>query len=499
MFRLRSALAFVLLLAFPFCMQGQQVNTTESPRMAYHLSWDGQSALLRVTLNYTAANKDSTVFTFGDPNFGGQKEIFKTLQDITSTEKIKVTPAERKITVYHTGPGLKTISYSINGQLLHDPKRSTVNELFRPLLVPDLLYLVPQFFMINPVKHRATAATVQWDSIPTSLRYFISVAPGAGPARKQEIDLKKEEDVLILAGSGLVINTYKVHGIPYYAITSRKDTVNDITADLQPFFTRYFPGLRDFWKDNSGSYYYISVLPLLAIDHPWATGYSQKRGFVMRYSGKFGDEKKRVLAHETSHAWIGNNMQIGNDEFDNQWFGEGFNDYVMLINMVHAGIQDKAAFLDYINKDNLLAHYRSTVKNLPNDSIAPRFWTDKNVQTLPYKRGFIYAFYLDNQIRLASGGKHTIRDFLLALLKRDKQIHAENPAANLTLDDYVAAVSKFLPRNQVQNELKTNLQQGVPLDFRKVKLIKGFYIAYRDSIPVLQIAGAVDLKKIYKW
>lgn len=490
----RFLLPFVLFLNLPFINSAQ---VKEPARLSYHLGWDGKTSLLQVSLEYSPSSKDSTVFVYGDINFGGQKEIFKVLQNIESKDKIKLSPNERKITVYHTDTGFKKISYAINGQLVGNPKRATLDELFRPIITPDFLYLVPQFFMINPVNHVATAASVLWDSFPPGLPYFISIAAGTRPGVIQSIPLNREQDVLILMGSALEINTYKVHGIPYYSITSKKDSINNLKAELKPFFEHYFPGLRDFWNDNKAPYYYISVLPLLSIDKPWATGYSQKHGFVMRYSGKFDDNKKRVLAHETSHAWIGNNMQIGNDEFDNQWFGEGFNDYVMLINLVKAGIQNKAAFLDYVNNDNLLAHYSSKVKNAPNDSIAAKFWIDKSYQTLPYKRGFIYAFYFDNQIRIASGGKYTIRDFLLRLFKRNLQIHAQNAGANLTMNDYIAAASKFLPEKQVRGELENNLKKGRVLDFKNIKLIDGFKIEYRDSIPVLKMSKSASLKKIY--
>ena len=187
--------------------------------MAYHLGWDGKSSLLKVSLDYTPATKDSTVFIYGDPSFGGQKEIFKVLQNIESKDKIKLTPGERKITVYHTDNELKHISYTINGHLVGNPKRSTVDELFRLLIMPDLLYLVPKFFVINAVGNSATTASIQWDLYPAGLPYFFSSSAGTGPAQKQTISLTNENDALILMGSSLLINSYEVHGIPYYSIT----------------------------------------------------------------------------------------------------------------------------------------------------------------------------------------------------------------------------------------------------------------------------------------
>ena len=476
-------------------------TTTAGAKLAYHLSWDGKSSVLKVSLEYTAASKDSTVFIYGEPNFGGQTEIFKVLQNMTADgpDKLKLTPKDRKITVYHVGAGVKRINYEINGQLVGNPKRATVDELFRPLITQKVLYLLPRFFMINPIDQGAAMVSIQWDSFPPGLPYFISTAAGSAPSVKQTIPVKKEDEVLMLMGPDLVIDKYEVHHIPYYSITSKSDTINNLKTELAPFFNRYFPDLRDFWKDDQSPYYYICILPLLSIDKPWATGFGWGHGFVMKYSGKFDDNKKRVLAHETSHSWIGNGMQIGNDEFDNQWFGEGFNDYVMLINMVKSGISGKDSFLSYVNKDNLLAHYSSPAKSVPNDSIAAKFWTDKNYQVLPYKRGFIYAFYLDNQIRLASDGKQSIRDFLLVLLKRNKEIKAVNPGANLTPDDFIKSVAGFLPEKQVRQEVETYMLKGTPLNFREIKLIDGLNINYQGNIPVLSIRGDIDIEKALSW
>jgi predicted metalloprotease with PDZ domain len=470
-------------------------------KLAYHLSWDGQSPLLKVKLEYTPATSDSTVFIFGDPMMGGQTEIFKVLKNVQcdGADKIKLTPKERKITVYHTGGGPKTITYQVDGHLLTDPKRATVNELFRPLITPKILYLTTLYFMLNPANQGAAVVSLQWDSFPDNVPYFISIAAGSPASQKQTINALQEKDVLILMGPDLVIGNYKVHGIPYYSITSKSDTLNNMTAELTPFFNNYFPDLRDFWHDNSGTYYYLCVLPLLGMDKPWATGFGWGQGFVMKYSGKFDDDKRHVLAHETSHTWIGNGMQIGTDEFNNQWFGEGFNDYITVCALVKSGIYDNAAFVSYINKENLAPHYASTVKSLPNDSIAARFWTDHNVQTLPYKRGFIYAFYLDNEIRLASGGKKNIRNFLLALFKRNKAIKAANPQANLTMSDFLTTASAFIPEREIKQQIDTYMLLGTPLDFKKLKLINAFKITYYGEIPVLSVNQNIDLKTIYRW
>ena len=496
----RFVLVFSILINFSN-LNAKNRNIGPAAKLEYHLNWDGKSSILKVVLDYTAASKDSTVFIYGEPNIGGQTEIFKVLRNIKcgSSERIKLNPKERKITVYHVGTRMKQISYEINGQLVGNPKRATVDELFRPLISSKILYLVPHFFMINPIAQHARVVGIQWDTFPQNLPYFISTAAESKASQKQTIAVGKKEDILILMGSDLVINKYRVHGIPYYSITSKSDTINNLKAELDPFFNHYFPDLRDFWKDDQAPYYYLCILPLLSIDKPWATGFGWGNGFIMKYSGKFNDDKKKVLAHETSHAWIGMGMQIGKDEFDNQWFGEGFNDYAMLINLVKSDILNKNAFLEHVNKENFSAHYTSPVKAAPNDSIASKFWTDRNYQLLPYKRGFIYAFYLDNQIRMYTGGTASIRDLLLNLFKINQQIKAKNPDAKLSRENFITAASLYLPKMPVKQEMETYMVKGTPIDFKKVRLMKGFKIEYRDSIPVLKISETVDFKKAVSW
>ena len=110
-----------------------------------------------------------------------------------------------------------------------------------------------------------------------------------------------------------------------------------------------------------------------------------KNGFIMKYLGDFKNWKKIVIAHETSHNWIGLKLKIGLDNFDHQWFGEGFNDYVTIINLAKSKIFYAGVFISYLNKDNIELYYTSPVKDSSNAAIAKKYWKDyKNFGKLPY-------------------------------------------------------------------------------------------------------------------
>jgi len=498
----KAFLALGILISMPLAFLHAKIIThTPTDKLEYHLSWDGNSTVLKVSLDYTPFNKDSTVFTYGSENFGGQTDIFKVIQNINcnSSDRIKITAKERKITIYHSDDTPKSINYEINGQLVNNPKRAIYDQLFRPVIAKKTLYMVSSFFMLNPVIQKASAFSIQWDSFPANMSYFISTAPRTSPLIKQTLAISKKEDLLLLMGQDLLITSYNVHGIPYYSITSKKDTINNLPAELEPFFKSYFPDLRDFWQDDQAPFYYICALPLFTSNKSMTGGFGCGNGFMMKYAGKFDEWNKKVIAHETAHTWIGQGMVIGNSNFDHQWFGEGFDDYVTILNLVKSGLIDKSGFLNYLNKNVFLKHYTSPVKEAVNDSISPNYWKNDNYQKLPYTRGFIYAFYLDNQIRINSGGTRTIRDFLLALFKKNREIKSTDSTTNLSLNDFITTAANFLPTEHVDQEIDNYIIQGRPLDYRKVKLISDFKIDYDGEVPVLKINGRTDLQKVFSW
>src|SRR5690606_7595593 len=120
----------ILLLAL-----GNYSYSQQKHYMDYVLSWDGISSKLKVDLTYNVSEKDSTVFIFGDPNFGGQPDIFTVIKNVRSSasEIVKIDKAERRIIVVHNGSKKHRLSYEIDGSFAIDkPTIISQTELFRP-------------------------------------------------------------------------------------------------------------------------------------------------------------------------------------------------------------------------------------------------------------------------------------------------------------------------------------------------------------------------------
>tara|TARA_R110002020_G_scaffold155391_1_gene336399 strand:+ start:13939 stop:15432 length:1494 start_codon:yes stop_codon:yes gene_type:complete len=483
---------------------GIHSHAQEKPFMDYVLSWDGDSSILEVELTYSATQKDSTVFIFGDPDFGGQKDIFNVIKNIRATlpEVLRIDEANRRITVYHNGAKTPNISYEIDGSFSKDqPTRASQTELFRPVITKGVLTLVDKHFALDITDDSNPLVSFRWRKYRESFIYFNSVHPSRTDPSQKLSDYydNLSNMVCFVMGDNISVEEYSVLGIPYYCVTTIDDTYgNDLQGSLNPFFENYFPSIHKFWNDTDFPYYFLSVTALQNNQvEIGGGGFGINNGFVMKLGKKFGTWEKYVTAHETAHTWVGLKMELGKESFDHQWFGEGFNDYTTLINLANSKIFGKEDFLHYLNEENLKQHYESEIKAVHNDSIAANYWTDyANYGKLPYRRGFIYAFYLDNQIRLASEGKFTLRNMLLDLYALRK---SKKEDAIVTVDDFIDTGAAYVDKKKLEGQVALHMIAGQPIDFKSVKLIDEFEVEINDSIPKVHLTEGADLKTIYQW
>jgi len=113
----------ISIVSFLFWQAGFAQTVPPINRMDYHLSWDGQSSILKMDILYNDHGNDSTVFVFGNPQAGGQPRIFDILGNLKSEngEAIEIIKSQRKIVVHHRNSGVKTLHAEIEyGQGFYD-------------------------------------------------------------------------------------------------------------------------------------------------------------------------------------------------------------------------------------------------------------------------------------------------------------------------------------------------------------------------------------------
>lgn len=487
--------SFILLFIIRLAASAQE--RIPSSQMAYHLSWDGKSSHVFVDLYYYVNKAGTTSFVYGTGS-AGQSDIFSLLQNIKAGagDSVLLNAAKNQLSVIHKDTGLKKLSYSINGALVVDSSRARVTEFFRPVVAAGSLYL-PGFdlFFDTPDSSYKTLSVV-WDKWPENVPYLISSNMLAHPGDKQVVAIGIPSKTLaIYMDKDFIIHKYTVAGSSYFSLTSKKDTINNMEMKIKPFFESFFPAQHSFWNDYQPGDYYMYVMPFMNNVKFTYGGFSMGPGFYMKYKGAYDSDDQWVIAHETCHRWLGNNLQIKPDGEKYMWFKEGFNDYVATYLLATTGMVTKGQFVKYINEIRLKPYATSPVRFQPADSISAHFWSDNNYTQLSYNRGFIYAFYLDNQIRLASGNTKNLRHLLVALNQREEQ----NKTGYLTLEDFISITRSFVPNEDVAAEVNNWLIGTQVIDFRKVKLVEGFKVSFKEGVPTLSLTENADIRKIYSW
>jgi len=177
------------------------------------------------------------------------------------------------------------------------------------------------------------------------------------------------------------------------------------TGKLNTWYTRFFGGdpsrpYRVFMRSNT-------VNP--------GGGVGLPNSFVATFDTSTRvDDLQLTLAHEMLHTW---GPRLQPEGFPTQWFTEGTAVFYQRILPLRAGLLSPARFLDDLNK-SAARYYTNTLIGAPNDQIGLHFWENTLIRVLPYDRGSFYFAVVNAQIRRASGGKRSLDDLILELVRR---------------------------------------------------------------------------------
>lgn len=469
----------------------------------YHLSWDGHSSVLNVTLAYKVKRGTEATLTFGQPEMGGQTGIFSVVTNVTcdAADRVQLVPEKRQIALTYAGIGVKTLRYQIQGGKPAS-QTSILTELFRPVISDGSLFL-PEFCLAMKGPWDKAQPRLVWDDFPAEATYLNTAAPNSGPNSMQP--LLGEQTVLVMSRRVQKAVAW-AGGTPHTFVFPRTGLTKGDGEDetgmaaltglgeaVQLFARSYFPLIRRYWREAPERGYSLALLPSEFAEFRGRNssgGFAVGDGFVQKFVGDFDLNAKYVLAHETSHHWIGTRLSLGKDAFGQQWFGEGYNDYLCALMLLASGIYSPANFLSKLNEDMRL-HYTSKVREATGAEIKENFWKDRAYEKLPYRRGFIYAFQLDNRIRAVSKGKKSLRDLLLslnAMVRRD-------PKRTLEVKDFVDAGRRLLPAFDLQADVDEHMVRGKVIEFKQEELVSAFHLYLEDGVPRFEAPDPNILKQ----
>ncbi|GGI56099.1 M1 family aminopeptidase [Winogradskyella haliclonae] len=426
-----------LIIAFIICGFLSSCNKSPNYNINYVVSpvYEETSNLLKVKTSFQPNAIGETILLFQDEAWGQDSlhNVIKDVKLISEKGEIKANRDSGWYSIKHPkNLDILEVEYTIKqdseGEL-------TTWDTYRPIIQKEYFHLFSHNFFMLP-KHIIKDSednfnvSIKWKDFPKDYHLANSFAI---PKEYQEIENTSEEEFHTAVFVG---GDFRVHNIDVnnnniaFIIRGNWEVFKDST--MVDILKSTVSAQRDFWQDHSQDYFAVTMIPTVQERGSSFQGSGLTNSFATNASNnKYLDIEGLVYLfnHELQHNWTGH--VIKNDDEEKQyWFSEGFTEYYTLKNIAKAKIYD----LDesyFIKKFNEFVRelYTSPVKEMPNSELTyETFWSGKEgVQKLPYRRGAIFAFYLDNKIRKDTNGEKSLDDLLLNFkedaLKNDQKIN----------------------------------------------------------------------------
>jgi predicted metalloprotease with PDZ domain len=409
----------------------------------------------------------------------------------SSLIKIKTSPS----TINH-------IQYSI-GQ---DFKGPPLNQYrYRPILDSTYFHVLGmRLFMIPEGVYASDSSkakiNIHWNKLPEPLVFHSSF----GTEYKQNLEVIREDLYASFFVGGDFRRMHFEHDkdTVYFLTRGNWKTFND--KAMFDVLKETITSQRSFWNDPRTGMFSVSLIPTY---EQWtATSKSNSVGgsgfsssfisFASNNDGTTINRMKWLYNHELLHKWIGRTI-INENEVEQYWFSEGFTDYYAYKLMLKNKTLNAAEFIDILNKEVIVPHHRDPVNTVPNAEMTfDTYWSNYAVyMKLPYRRGLLYAFLIDTEIKEQSNFSTSLDDLMRELfhmaLKDDQMRFNESV--------FLKLLSKYVSHDYVKSDFDQYIINGELIDFKE-RLLKGITISDHQGIPTLKIEpeGNPDLEEQLK-
>jgi len=445
---------------------------------------DGKPAL-DIVMEFDANPSGETVVIFQDVGWG-EENLHNTLSNLRSeqTSEIIQEKDSQRFVLKHD-PTLKKIQFAYT--LQQDTEGDlTTKDTYRPVIQSDFFHVFSHNMFMLPrdyVPNSSTPfdVTIDWTDFHddynfvnsfatneriqtienTNERFFHSAVFTGGDYRPHILDIQGNKAVLGIRGDWQVF----------------QDSV--IVKMLEKTLTVQ----RDFWQDHSQEYFAVTMTPTHLENGSSFQGSGLTNSFATTASNNQYLEYEGLIYlfnHELQHNWTGHTIKNENEE-EQYWFSEGFTEYYTIKNIAknHIGGLDKKYFFKKMN-EFIEKLYSSSVKEAPNSEITyDNFWSSYEYSKLPYRRGAIFAFYLDELIQKDSKGQKSLDNLMLSI-KED----AVQSKQRLSHEYFIAKANEYL-KEDIQPFFKKHIINGELYDLASI--FKAFGYDFNPTTPVYDL------------
>lgn len=380
---------------------------------------------LNIQMEFRANPSGETILLLQDKAWG-QEDLHNTLSNLKSEQALKIIKEKdsNRIIIKHS-KNINRIQFSYT---LQQDRKGSITKIntYRPVIQEDYfhvfshnLFMLPKDYVPN--SNTSFDVEIEWVGFKDTHSLINSFDTNK---RKQKIENTNEEKFHNAVFTGGDYRSYSLNikgNKVVFGIRGEWTAFQDST--IINILEKTLIVQRDFWKDHTQKYFAIIMTPYLSNG-----GSFQGTGLTNSFNVSASNNKylevenlAQLFNHELQHNWTG--LLIKNDNEEAQyWFSEGFTDYFTIKNMAKNNIYslNERYFIKEFNKI-ITDLYTSPVKEAPNKDINyTNYWSDRHYGKLPYRRGAIFAFYLDHKIKQESNGKKSLDDLMFAI-KKDAQ------------------------------------------------------------------------------
>lgn len=463
-------------------------------RLSYTIQTDQhQTKALRVTLTYNTSNTTMTLFRYAN-NYWGETGLGACLLVVNANAHLqrKTVGDWVELTVHHRPRQTLRLTYLIRPDQIA-PLR--YERTFRPIVEPDYFHLYGYGLFVLPMSYQTTtsrqlAVGIRW-KLPAPWQLLTSFAPQTarrvvihGPASRVESS--------VLAGGILHVQKLRVNNTLVWLATRpfRHLRLDRVARHLQIAVQAQ----RIFWRDSSRASLAVTLLPTYERQPADSQGrnvsvagtalFNSFSAFATDNAGPVIEEQVDYLFFlELMHHWIGQQIRIRHEE-KQYWFSEGFTEYVQTQLRLKTHALTTQQYVAELNKKFLQPLYRSPVRNVPNDSLTHnRFWTSQAYEKLPYRRGFLFALYIDLSLKQTTA--YSLADYLRFLLACSYTTH-QGGFTDTDLLSLMKQQTGFDPTLAYHRYI----QQGQSIDFTALSLAPGLQAGFStDGLPLFTLSA----------
>ena len=454
--------------------------------------------LLKIKLDVETNGTDKTILLFQDQAWG-QDSLHNVIRDIKiPSEKAEITSNRDSgwFEIKHP-KGLKKID--VEYIVKQDTKGDLVTRgTYRPVIQPGYFHAFSHNLFMLPKNVIDSSnddfdVTLKWEGF--SEDYKIANSFGSNK-RVQTIENTSEEKfhtAVFVGGDFRIYNIDIKENNVAFIIRGEWEVFNDST--MVNMLRKTVATQRDFWQDHTQDYFAVTMIPTLqergssfqgsGLTHSFATNasnnkYLEVEGLVYLFN------------HELQHNWTGHIIK-NDDEEKQYWFSEGFTDYYTIKNIAKGKIYnlDESYFINEFN-GFVKALFTSSAKELPNSEMTyDNFWSgDQDIQKLPYRRGALFAFYLDQKIKQDNNGEKSLDDVLL-----DFKNDAIQSQQKITHPYFIATVNKYL-KEDVKPFFDKHIEHGELYDLESIYKAFNFQFEPKSKVFDLGFKFSEDKKSI---